>query len=123
MVRISNDRTYLRIGDKSKEMLRENLRNLEYAKGFRHFEDEINQNATIEDLDENLINAYKKRIGAEEIETNQILAARGFIQNRGGNEYLTNAAVLLFAKNIMKFNMNCRIRFIRIDGWEMQVGA
>ena len=52
VIRTSNDRTYLRIGDKSKEMLGENLRNLEYAKGSRHFEDEINQYATIEDLDE-----------------------------------------------------------------------
>ena len=31
VIRTSNDRTYLRIGDKSKEMLGENLRNLEYA--------------------------------------------------------------------------------------------
>lgn len=45
VIRTSNDRTYLRIGDKSKEILGENLRNLEYAKGSRHFEDEINQNA------------------------------------------------------------------------------
>ena len=37
-------------------------------------------------------------------------------------EQLTNAAVLLFAKNILKFNMNCRVHFIRIDGREMQVG-
>lgn len=123
VIRTSSDRTYLRIGDKSKEMLGENLRNLEYAKGSRHFEDEINLYAAIEDLDDNLINAYKKRIGAEEVETHQVLAARGFIQKRGGNEYLTNAAVLLFARNIMKFNMNCRIRFIRVDGREMQVGA
>lgn len=40
VIRTANDRTYLRIGDKSKEMLGENLRNLEYAKGSRHFEDE-----------------------------------------------------------------------------------
>ena len=123
VIRASNDRTYLRIGDKSKEMLGENLRNLEYAKGSRHFEDEINQNAAIEDLDEELIDAYKNRIGAGNIDTHQVLAARGFIQKRDGKEYLTNAAVLLFARNIMKFNMNCRIRFIRIDGREMQVGA
>lgn len=51
-----------------------------------------------------------------------MLSARGFIIRRGDGEYLTNAAVLLFAKNILKFNMNCRIRFIRIDGREMQVG-
>lgn len=123
VIRTSNDRTYLRIGDKSKEMLGENLRNLEYAKGSRHFEDEVNQNATLEDLDEELIDAYKDRIGAGNIDTHQVLSARGFIQKRDGKEYLTNAAVLLFAKNIMKFNMNCRIRFIRIDGREMQVGA
>lgn len=67
IIRTSNDRTYLRIGDKSKEMLGENLRNLEYAKGFRHFEDEINQYAQIEDLDEDLIAVYKEHIGAEEL--------------------------------------------------------
>lgn len=123
VIRTLNDRTYLRIGDKSKEMLGENLRNLEYAKGSRHFEDEINQNAAIEDLDQELIDAYKDHIGASEINTYQVLSARGFIQKREGKEYLTNAAVLLFAKNIMKFNMNCRIRFIRVDGREMQVGT
>ncbi len=123
VIRTSNDRTYLRIGDKSKEMLGENLRNLEYAKGSRHFEDEINQSVTLEDLDQELIKAYKERIGAGSIDTHQVLGARGFIQRRDGIEYLTNAAVLLFAKNIMRFNMNCRIRFIRIDGREMQVGA
>lgn len=123
VIRTSNDRTYLRIGDKSKEMLGENLRNLEYAKGSRHFEDEINQDATMEDLDQDLIDAYKKRIGAVNVDSRQVLAARGFIQKREGAEYLTNAAVLLFAKNIMRFNMNCRIRLIRIDGCEMQVGS
>ena len=64
VIRTSNDRTYLRIGDKSKEMLGENLRNLEYVKGSRHFEDEINQNACLDDLDQELLEAYKKRIGA-----------------------------------------------------------
>lgn len=58
----SNDRTYLRIGDKSKEMLGENLRNLEYAKGSRHFEDEIAQNESMGDLDGELIEAYKKQL-------------------------------------------------------------
>lgn len=122
VIRTSNDRTYLRIGDKSKEMLGENLRNLEYEKGSRHFEDEINEYAKLDDLDDELINAYKKRIGAEDVDTHQVLSARGFIIRRSDREYLTNATVLLFAKNILKFNMNCRIRFIRIDGRQMQVG-
>ena len=122
MIRTSNDRTYLRIGDKSKEMLGENLRNLEYAKGSRHFEEEIHPYATIDDLDESLINMYKERIGARGMDSYQVLKARGFILDKDGVECLTNAAVLLFAENIMKFNMNCRIRFIRVDGRDMQVG-
>ena len=97
VIRTANDRTYLRIGDKSKEMLGENLRNLEYAKGSRHFEDEINQNAVIEDLDEELLDAYKKRIGASNLDNHQVLAARGFIQSRDGKEYLTE----LYPENLI----------------------
>lgn len=111
VIRTSNDRTYLRIGDKSKEMLGENLRNLEYAKGARHYEDEINQNATMEDLDTELLAAYKEHIGAEELDIGQVLSARGFLQKQDGKEYLTNAAVLLFAKNVMQFYPQCRLRF------------
>ena len=122
VIRTSNDRTYLRIGDKSKEMLGDNLRNLEYAKGTRHFEDEIHPFAAYEDLDEELIAAYKSRIGATGTDSHQVLMARGFIQKKDGEERITNAAVLLFAGNVLKFNMNCRIRFIRVDGREMQVG-
>lgn len=123
VIRTSNERTFLRIGDKSRELLGENLRNLEYAKGLRHFEDELNADAEIDDLDEALVNSYKERLGAENMDIRQILSARGFLRKKDGREYLTNAAVLLFAKNILKFNMNCRIRFIRINGRQMQVGA
>lgn len=123
IIRTSNDKTYLRIGDKTKEVLGDNLRNLEYAKGARHFEDEIHENASMDDLDEDLLVKYKERIGASDLDTHQVMTARGFIRKKDGIEYLTNAAVLLFAKNALKFNMNCRIRFIRVDGREMQVGA
>ena len=123
IIRTTNDRTYLRIGDKSKEMLGENLRNLEYAKGSRHYEDEINYYATVDNLDEELLTAYKERIGAEDLSVEQVLAARGFLQKQDGKNYLTNAAVLLFAKNVMQFYPNCRVRFLRIDGRELQVGS
>ena len=123
VVRTSNDRTYLRIGDKSKEMLGENLRNLEYAKGSRHYEDEINRNATMDDLDTELLAAYKGHIGAEELDIRQVLSARGFLLKQDGKERLTNAAVLLFAKNVMKFYPQCRLWFIRVDGRELRVGA
>lgn len=123
IIRTSNDKTYLRIGDKTKEMLGDTLRNLEYAKGTRHFEDECNEDASIEDLDVQLIQKYKEAIGASNLDTWQVLKARGFIRKKNGREYLTNAAVLLFADNIQSFYSNCRVRFVRYDGSQSKVGT
>lgn len=123
VIRTTNDSTYLRIGDKTKEMLGDNLRNLEYSKSIRHYEDEINKDAKIEDLDKELIEAYKQHVGAEGLETAQVLKARGFVKELDGKDFLTNAAVLLFAKNIPQFYPNCRIRFVRYDGVFAQVGT
>lgn len=123
IVRTTNDSTYLRIGDKTKELKGDDLRNLEYAKSTRHFEDEINRDASIEDLDEELISEYKEKLDASHLPTEQVLKARAFIKSQDGNNYLTNAAVLLFAKNITQFYPNCRIRFVRYDGNSAQVGT
>ena len=123
IVRTSNDETYLRIGDKSREMLGENLRNLEYAKSTRRYEDELNPDATIDDLDVEILERYRKHIDADDIDMVRMLRARGFIKERNGKEYLTNAAVLLFAENIQQFYPNSRIRFIRYDGTYAGVGT
>lgn len=122
VIRTINDETWLRIGDRSVEMLGENLINLEYAKSARHYEDEINTDARIEDLDKDLLEMYKRSIDADEVSNEQMLRARGFLKSRDGIDYLTNAAVLLFAKNIYQFYPNCRIRFIRYDGNYAGVG-
>ena len=123
IIRTVDDRTFLRIGDKKKEILGENLRNLEYAKNAIHYEDGINQYAQIEDLDEDLLREYQKRIEAEDVSIEQMLSARGFLVMRDGEKHLTNAAVLLFAKNVRQFYPNCRIRFIRYDGTSAKVGT
>lgn len=123
VIRTTNDSTFLRIGDRTREVKGEDLRNLEYTKSTRHFEDECNMDAQIEDLDEELISNYKKKIDAEDVSTEQMLRARGFTKIVDGKQYLTNAAVLLFAKNIQQFYPNCRIRFVRYDGSAEQVGT
>ena len=123
VIRTTNDSTWLRIGDRSRELLGDDLRNLEYAKSARHYEDEINLDATIEDLDNGLLDKYFEIIGAGDLSIKQVLRARGFLKKKDGKEYLTNAAVLLFAKNIYQFYPNCRIRFLRYDGTFAQVGT
>ena len=83
----------------------------------------MNYDASVEDLDKDLLKQYKSHIGADDLDTYQVLRARGFLKRKDGREYLTNAAVLLFAQNIMQFYTNCRVRFIRYEGNSMQVGA
>ena len=123
VMRTKNDSTFLRVDDRTKEVKGEDLRNLEYSKSTRHFEDECNMDAEIDDLDNELIERYKKKIGAEGIDTLQMLRARGFVKKINGVLHLTNAAVLLFAENIQQFYPNCRIRFVRYDGNAEQVGV
>lgn len=122
IIRTSNDSTYLRIGDQTKELKGEDLRNLEYSKNVRHYEDEINYDAEIDDLDKELLNKYKKRIGAEDLDDIQVLRSRGFLKKKDGKQYLTNAGVLLFADNILQFYSNCRVRFLRYEGVAAKTG-
>lgn len=123
VIRTNNDSTFLRIGDRTKELKGDDLRNLEYGKSVRHYEDELNYDATLEDLDEELLRKYQSILRAEDISFEKILNARGFIRRKDGRDYLTNAAVLLFAKNIIRFYPNCRIRFVRFDGTVAKQGV
>lgn len=123
VVRTNNDSTYLRIGDRTKELKGEDLRNLEYSKGLRHFEDECNDEATLADLDEDLLKTYREKLQANDLTFEQILKARGFIKNKNGRQYLTNGCVLLFAKDILRFYPNSRVRFVRYDGTIAKTGT
>ena len=66
---------------------------------------------------------YKAVIGAAEQSSLQVLRARGFVKRVQEKEYLLNAAVLLFAKNIAQFYPNCRVRFLRYEGTYAGVGT
>ena len=123
IVRNIQERVWLRIADRTKELHGDDLKNLEYAKSTRSFEDEPNWDARIEDLDAELLDQYKAVIGAGEQSSLQVLRARGFIKRVQGKGYLSNAAVLLFARNISQFYPNCRIRFLRYDGTYAGVGT
>lgn len=122
VIRTSNGSTFLRFADRTKELKGDDLRNLEYSKNVRHYEDECHPDARIEDLDPELLDLYREKLRASEMSYGELLKARGFIKQRAGVNKLTNAAVLLFARNIVQFYPNCRIRFIRYDGTKARTG-
>lgn len=123
VVRTINNSTYLRVADRTKELKGEDLRNLEYSKSVRHYEDECHPDASIEDLDKELLSTYREKLHAEDLSYEELLKARGFLKQQKGSNKLTNAAVLLFAQNIVQFYPNCRIRFVRYDGTKARTGV
>ena len=50
----------MRIGDRTNEIKGEDLKNLEYSKSTRHYEDECNMDAEISDLNEELLRLVKR---------------------------------------------------------------
>lgn len=123
VISTSKDEVFLRIGDKTRKLTVEEIRQLEYEKGVSHYEEEVCQHATMEDLDSELLDAYRQKIGAVHQTNEQVLRARQFIVKRHGEESLTNAAVLLFGKNVRGFFPHCRIRYIKVNGTAMRTGA
>ena len=123
VISTSKDEVFLRIGDKTRKLTVEEIRQLEYEKGVAHYEEEVCQYATMDDLDQELLDAYRQKIGAVHQTNEQVLRARQFIVKRHGEEALTNAAVLLFGKNVRGFFPHCRIRYIKVNGTVMRTGA
>ena len=123
VIRTTKDEVYLRIGYKSRKLTVEEIRQLEYEKGVAHYEEEVCQYATMDDLDPELLDAYRQKIGAAHQSNEQVLRARQFIVKRHGEDALTNAAVLLFGKNVRGFFPHCRIRYIKVNGTAMRTGA
>ena len=123
VIRTTKDEVYLRIGDKSRKLTVEEIRQLEYEKGVAHYEEEVCQYATMDDIDPELLDAYKQKIGADRQTNEQVLRARQFILRRHDKDVLTNAAVLLFGKNVRGFFPHCRIRYIKVNGTAMRTGA
>lgn len=118
IIATQNDSVFLRIADKTRELKGDDLRILEYTKGLRKYEDECSTDATIEDLDPELLTRYKRCLGASHLSNEEVLTARGFIrQNK-----LTNGAVLLFARHVLRFFPHCRLRVTRYDGTKMESG-
>lgn len=105
-----NDDVYLRQGDESVKLGFEQRIQLSYDKGQRHFEDEIVAGATLDDIDEELVNEYKTKFVSKDRSTEEILKARRLLVDG----QLTKASILLFGKYPSSFFPQARIRFFTI---------
>lgn len=125
-VEISSDRViksydgkvYLRQNDASRELNVEQTIELQYDRGQRSFEDEVVELSSLEDIDYDLLDEYKKLMNIEELSYEAVLKARNFLVG----ERLTKAGVLLFGKNPSRFLPQARLRVIKYNGMYQMVG-
>ena len=117
VIKTSEGKVYLRVGDKSKLLNHDQVTQLEYDKGERSFEDIVVTDSTFEDVDEALLSQYRDILKTE-LPLEDILKNRGLM--KGG--HLTIAGVLLFAKYPTQFLPNARLRLLKYDGVKMETG-
>lgn len=115
--RRTDDAVFLRQGDKSPRLNPEQIRALEYDKGQVYYENELELDSSIDDIDTDLLKRYKNSLGTDSSDE-KVLTARGFLRNG----YLTRAGVLLFSKNPSSFYPWARVRVLKVDGAKLESG-
>lgn len=124
LIRNQKDEVYLRRGDSTIKLTDEQIQILKIDRPEVSFEEQLSNRATIEYVDSDVLKIYKEKIGATDKTDEEVLIARGFMRKSfiTGEKCLTNAGVLLFAKDPSLFLQTARIRVIKIDGTELIPG-
>lgn len=120
--RKDNEQIFLRVDDRNKQLDRDAVRNLEYDKQIRKFEDEIEAEFDFDDLDTKLLNRYKEKLNYEG-DTLELLVKRHLAVRKDGVYKIKKAGVLLFAKDPEKYITSASLRYIRYEGTIAQVGT
>ena len=123
IVRNNKDEVYLRQGDSSIKLNAEQVRSLEYEKRERNFESEVLKMSSIDDIDLEVMEIYKDKIGATNLSNEQVLKARGFLVEDNGKLCFTKAGMLLFGKNPSVYLPSARVRVLKFEGTNFQVGT
>ena len=121
IVRNNKDEVYCRQGDSSIKLTSDQIRSLEYDRKERDFEAEVLIDSSMNDIDLEMVELYKKKLGTES-STEQVLKARGFLREKQGSLHLTKAGMLLFGKNPTVYLPGARVRVLKFEGIDFQVG-
>lgn len=117
------DEVYYRVGDKSKKLSFEERMQLMYDKGDMLYEDSPIRNASIEDVDMELVAEYANMIGYKKAPLQLLEEGKKVIKKENKNYTVSAAAILLFGKEPQRFFPRARLRFIKYQGIEEKTGA
>ncbi len=116
------DEVFWRVGDKTRKLQFEERVQLMYDKGERYFEDSPAYDATIEDIDMDVVKAFTARIGYGKSALEYLQENKGFLSYKDGVQQVSIACILLFGKRPQNFFPRARVRFIKYLGTEEKVG-
>ena len=123
LIRNVRDEVYLRRGDSTIKLNDDEIQILKVDRPELSYEDQLVLESSISDIDEEMVNIYKEKIVASDKNYLDILRAKGFLKKaKNGNEYLTNAGVILFAKDPSVIFPCTRIRVIKYEGIYAKTG-
>jgi ATP-dependent DNA helicase RecG len=122
IIRNNKDEVYCRQGDSSIKLNANQIRSLEYDRKERDFETEVLLESSINDIDTEVMEVYKRKIDTD-LPNEEILKARGFLREKNGKYHLTKAGMLLFGKNPSIYLPSARVRVLKFEGTEFQVGT
>ncbi len=120
--RKDNEHVFLRVNDTNRKLDREAVNSLEYDKLIRKFEDEIQPDFDLDDIDEPLLVQYKDKLHYQGSELD-LLGKRYLAIKKGDLFEFKKASILLFSKDPEKYIPSASVRYIRYDGTESKTGV
>lgn len=120
--RKDNENVFLRMNDTNRILDRDAVKKLEYDKQIRRFEEEIQSDFDLEDLDESLLTQYKEKLNYKGSELD-LLTKRYLAGKKDGIFQIKKAGILLFSKDPEKYIPSASVRYIRYEGKESKTGT
>ena len=120
--RKDNEKFFLRIADSNRELNQEQIKKLEYDKNIRRFEDEVIPDFDTDDLDQELLAAYKAKVNFSG-EIYDLLYKRNLLAKKEGKYQFKKSAILLFSTSPERYIPSASVRYVRYEGTEAKVGS
>jgi ATP-dependent DNA helicase RecG len=121
--RVAGGRTFYRVTTENPSVPAEQIQSLREAKKSFFYERQHVLNATLQDLDEETLERFFKKIDAPENGEAVLAKSYHLLDTSQQRPALTMAALLLFAKDPSRWHPRCGIDFAKFDGVERQHGS
>jgi ATP-dependent DNA helicase RecG len=121
--RIAGGRSFYRLGSETPSLLAEQIQSLKEAKKSVFYERQQALNATWYDLDHDLVQSFANKVQSDKEPQSLLTQTYHLLDHSRGLPGPNMAALLLFAKDSMRWHPRAGIDFVKYEGTERQHGT